>query len=169
MSDKIDFCEGDIYFTSTPIPPSLTEVDSDEEYSYFLRPVSNHIDSSEKHSSSPLTLLQTHRLREPISLDEDCNLFLISGSKRPNSPIDKTSAAIAHITDADNDEDHSDSFEDATIHLSDTSIIADIKKNAKIDVAGPEPFTSIRQQTIDNSNCRIILQAWRPNSVERLV
>ncbi|CAF0819436.1 unnamed protein product [Didymodactylos carnosus] len=172
LPEKIDFSEEGRYLTSTPIPPNQTQTNSDEEYAksnaYFLRPVSNHIVSDDEHSSSPLTLLQIQRLREHISLDEHYNPL-----PKHNSPIDKSSSRISRIKEDDINEDYSDSFDEATIHLSDTSIVADTSTIAKIDVAHreafDESFMSQRQRVIGNSNYRIISESWCPNSIEQLV
>ncbi|CAF3518973.1 unnamed protein product [Rotaria socialis] len=181
--DRAGFYEEERFFTSTPIPASSEHSDSDEEHSkslnHFIRPTSNNIGSDDEHTSAPLSLMQILRLREQISLDE---YF------KPK-PIPELQLSLQHLYSMTETVDFpskklqnfdckispNNSFEESTIYLSDTAVVVNDKKdtNNELDVVHPEAFNEAfnvkRQHVIDNSSYRLIIEAWRPTSIEQLI
>jgi hypothetical protein len=183
MPDRTDFYQEDRFLTSTPIPTSFEYSDSDNEYAetlnYLLRPLSNNIDSNEEHLSVPLNVLQILQLREQIALDEylqhasfpDLNL----SSEYLYSINNKSTLPMIKIKETDDSDISNKSFDESTIYLSNTLNVTYDKNNAanRLDVIHPEAFDAAfnikRQQVIDNTTYRLIIEAWRPNSIEELV
>ena len=174
-----DFYEDDRFLTSTPIPPSPepNESDDDEHREYLnelLGPLSNQNDSD----LEALSLSQILRLREQLSIEE----YFKSGAAIPDlklspqnlfaidSPVDSPLTGIQAL-----DESDLQSLDDPTIYLSDTSVVPDASTALamKIDLEHPEAFDEDfnvkRQHVIENSNYRLIIEAWRPSSIEQLV
>ena len=175
--------DDDRFLTSTPIPatPELDESendgDDDEHREYLnelLGPLSNQNDSD----LTALSLSQILRLREQLSIEEyfksgvaipDLKLSpqsLFSLDEPGSSPITGVQAL---------DESDSQSLDDPTIYLSDTSLVPDsrLELAMKIDLEHPEAFDEEfnvkRQHVIENSNYRLIVEAWRPTSIAQLV
>jgi hypothetical protein len=183
IPDRTDFYDDDRFVTSTPIPPSPEQSDSDEEHvvtlNHLLRPSLNHIGSNEKHRTVPLTILQILRLREQMSVDECFNPISIPDLKLSSqhlySTTDQVNSSVTDMEEVDNDEIINNSFEGPTIYLSDTLTVTDnnINPPSKIDLVHPEAFDEAfilkRQHVIENSSYRIIIEGWRPNSIEQLV
>ncbi|CAF1214769.1 unnamed protein product [Rotaria sordida] len=183
VPDRADFYEEDRFFTSTPIPPSPEQSNSEKEHAEtlnpLLRPVSNNIGSDDEHISAPLNLAQILRLQAALNWDEHCKPVPIPELKiSPQhlySITDKINVPSTIIRNIDDDNISDSSFDESTIYLSNTSVVSNDKKNTadELDIIHPEafdePFNVQRQHVIDNSSYRLIVEAWRPNSIEQLV
>jgi len=183
IPDGSEFRQDERFYTSTPIPPSPEESDSDEAHAvtmnYLLEPLSNNIVSDSANLSAPLSLLEILQLREQANLEKyftpapipDLELLpqnLYSIPDRLNLPMIK-------VKDTNDSTMATNSFDDSTIYLSNPPVIANDKNTIanKIDVIYPEAFDEafkvMRQQAIDNNSYRLIIEAWRPNSIEELI
>lgn len=184
IPNRTDFYEDDRFFTSTPIPPSPEQSDSDEGHAetlnYLLRPLSNkNVASDDEYVSNSLSTLQILQLREQINLDEyipsvpipDLTLssqYLYSITNGLNVPMIK----FKHTDDSDS---FHNSFDESTIYLSNTPVVTNVINSigTKLDVIHPEAFDEtfniMRQHIIDNNSYRLIIGAWRPHSIEQLI
>jgi hypothetical protein len=184
LPDGAEFNLEERFFTSTPIPPSPERSDSDEDHvvtmNHLLAPLSNNIgSSSDEHRSTPLSLVQILQLREQINLEK-----YFTPAPIPNLELspqnlysipDRFNLPMIKIKDANDSNTATNSFNESTIYLSNPPDIVNDKNNIanKIEVIHPEAFDEafnvMRQQAIDNSSYRLIIEAWRPNSIEQLI
>ncbi|CAF1002512.1 unnamed protein product [Rotaria sp. Silwood1] len=183
LPDRADFYNEDRFFTSTPIPPSPEQSDSEKEHAEnlnnLLGPISNNIGSDDEHTSVPSNVLQILRVREQINLNEFFKPIPIPqleiSPQHLYSITDKTNLPLTTVQKTDDDNTPNNSFDESTIYLSNTSVVSSDKKNTarELEIIHPEafdePFNVQRQHVIDNSSYRLIIEAWRPDSIEQLV
>ena len=183
VPDSADFCQENRFFTSTPIPPSPEEYDSEQELvdnlNRLLQPISNNIASDEERTSTRLKTTQISRVRDQISLDEYFKPLPIPrlelSQQHLYSVANRIKTPMIRIIENEKDNNSDESFDESTIYLSNTSVVAsDTHHSAReIDIVHPEAFDEAfkikRQHVIDNSSYRLIIEGWRPNSIEELV
>lgn len=181
--DRVGFYEEDRFFTSTPIPPSPQNSISDQENSKNLnlcmRPISNNIGSDDEHADIPLGLLQIRRIQEQANSDESVKSILIPElqflPQQLYSIADNANLSLIKSQNINHEIDYDDSIDDSTIYLSNRAVIMNKNKEStdELHVINPETFNEAfyvkRQHVIDNSSYRLIIEAWRPNSIEQLV
>jgi hypothetical protein len=183
VPDRNDFYEEDRFFTSTPIPPSPERSDSDEgnaeSLNYMLRPIPNNISSGGEHTYVPLSRSNVLQFHEQISSDKYFKPIPIPALKlSPQylySITGELNLPMLKIDDLDDDDTPNNSFDEQTIYLSNALVVANEKHHTttKLDIIHPEAFDEAfnikRQHVIDNSSYQLIIEVWRPNSIEQLV
>jgi hypothetical protein len=182
IPDGNDFYVENRFYTSTPIPQSSERSDSDQEYlvaqNYLIGPLANYI-GSEEHLSDPLNTLQMLQVREQTNLDEAFQTLPIPDLKiSPQylfSVIDQGNLPMIRIKDPNESDISYNSTNESISDVSNTPTIINDKNNTstKLSVVHPEAFDEtfnmMRQHVIDNNSYRLIIEAWRPNSIEQLV
>ena len=171
--DDDQFCDHDRFFTSTPIPPSPEQSDSDEEHfqtlKYLLTPLSNHLvsgSSSEEHLTISKKPFYTNSMNTfPIPDLQLSSQYLYS--------LPPANVHVPMLKIVDNDDDLvEDSLEDSTIYLSNRPTILHRRIETKFELIQSESFNEkfdeVRENVIENKNYRLIIEAWKPNSIEQL-
>lgn len=183
IPDRADFYDDDRFFTSTPIPPSPDHSDSDEDHietlNYLLRPLSNHIGSYDARLSAVSNMPRIVKLHERENSEKYFQPVPIPNLALSPQTLyalaDRANLPMIRSKDIDDSDQAKNSFDDSTIYLGQSPIINTKRNNIpqKIESlhaeAFDEAFNMLRQYAIENSSYRLIIEAWRPTSIEQLV
>lgn len=183
IPNRSDFYGDDRFFTSTPIPPSPEHSDSDEDHietlNYLLRPLSNNIGSYDPRLSAPLYMPRVLQAPEQANSDRYFQPIPIPDLALSPQTLyslgDRANLPMIRVNEIDDSNVAKNSFDDSTIYLTHSPIVIKNRNNIPQQIellfseAFDEAFNMLRQYAIENSSYRLIIEAWRPNSIEQLV